>query len=85
MLPFTMSISHKGPNGRKWPVRPTGSGQRRETHPRIEARAAPVTAAYMAESDFAASVEREHQELARHQKRVSEGIQCLREMGIPTP
>lgn len=50
-----------------------------------EARAAPVTAAYMAESDFEASVEREHRELMGHQKRVREGMERLREMGLSVP
>lgn len=100
MLPPTMGISDKKPSGRQWSAHPAAGAkvageatgkppspphQLRETHSPIEARTAPVTAAYMAESDFAASVEREHQDLVRHQKRVSEGIQCLREMGIPTP
>lgn len=100
MLPLTMSISHKKPSARKWPAHPAAGAkvagettgkppsppdQLRDTRAPIEARTAPVTAAYMTESDFAASVEREYQDLVRHQKRVSEGIQCLREMGIPTP
>ena len=61
------------------------SARRRETRPLPEARPAPVTAAYMAESDFAASVEREHRELVEHQKRVREGIERLREMGLSVP
>ena len=61
------------------------TGQCDETRPRPEARPAPVTTAYMAESDFVASVEREHQELVRHRRRVDEGIQRLREMGLPAP
>ena len=59
--------------------------RKEEPPPPPEARAAPVTAAYMAESDFAASVERECRELMEHEKRVREGMQRLREMGLPVP
>ena len=67
------------------------AAQRRSTErrgkprPTPEWHPAPVTAAYMAESDFAASVESEYQELMEHRKRAREGVERLREMGIPVP
>lgn len=60
------------------------AGGSTEPRPPPEARAAPVTAAYIAESDFAALVEREHREQMEHERRAREGMQRLREMGLPT-